>query len=435
MKSFSDVFVVVKRILEEKLTATSFNLFIKPLVVLEDFNDDENKVVLKADGDWAKGMIEKNFLTYLMEGFEEVLGFTVIIEIYADEEEQPKKSGSKLTGEYEFTFENFIVGSTNKFAHAAALAVAQHPSTAYNPLFIYGDSGLGKTHLLNAIKIELKQNNENINIIHVDGEAFTNEIISAIRDNTTALFHNKYRQADVFLVDDIQFLAGKDTTQEEFFHTFNALHSAGKQIVLVSDRPPKEIKSLEDRLRTRFEWGLTADIQPPDFETRCAIIERKAAYLHLEIKRDVVEFIASKVKTNIRQLEGVVKKLFAFNNLDKTPPSLQTAQLAIKDILSEEMPVPATIDKILIEVGRILEVSADDILSNKRDKNISKARQIAIYIVREVCQITLEEVGKNIGNRDHSTVVYSINKVEDQMKIDTHFKNNIEDIIKNVKTL
>ncbi|MEG0021033.1 MAG: DnaA/Hda family protein, partial [Oscillospiraceae bacterium] len=253
MNSFNDVFLAVKGYCKQTVVEASYNLFIDPL---EGKSLVDNTAVLLTNSEWAKGIIEERFITLLQKGFEEILGFTVLIQIDVKQENEVVPTPIN-GGKYAFTFDTFIVGSTNKFAHAAALAVAQNPATAYNPLFIYGDSGLGKTHLLNAISTEIEKNNPTSNIIYVDGETFTNEIITAIRENKTAEFHNKYRQADVLLVDDIQFIAGKESTQEEFFHTFNALHKAGKQIVLVSDRPAKEIKSLEDRLRTRFEWGLT----------------------------------------------------------------------------------------------------------------------------------------------------------------------------------
>ena len=303
MESLNDVFLAVKGFCSERMVQASYNLFIDPLEV-GTMNGDTITVI--APSEWLKGMVEDRFIPMLTEGFEKVLGFTLVVKIVLNDSAKEIKEPIN-GGEYAFTFDTFIVGSSNKFAHAAAAAVAQNPAAAYNPLFIHGDSGLGKTHLLNAIKAEIIKNNPKANIVYVSGEDFTNEIIAAIRENKTSEFQNKYRQADVLLVDDIQFIAGKESTQEEFFHTFNALHNAGRQIVLVSDRPPKEIKSLEERLRNRFEWGLMADIQPPDFETRCAIIKRKSDLLRLDIKPDVVEFIASKVKTNIRQLEGVVK--------------------------------------------------------------------------------------------------------------------------------
>ncbi|MEG2054397.1 MAG: chromosomal replication initiator protein DnaA, partial [Oscillospiraceae bacterium] len=337
-------------------------------------------------------------------------------------------------GSYAFTFENFIVGSTNKFAHAAAQAVAANPSKAYNPLFIYGNSGLGKTHLLNAIRIEIAKNHPEFNIVYVDGEAFTNEIINAIQTNQTNEFHEKYRAADVLLVDDIQFIGGKDSTQEEFFHTFNTLHQNDKQIVLASDRPPKEIKSLEDRLRTRFEWGLTADIQPPDFETRVAIVKRKADLLGLDIFPDVPEYIANNIKNNIRQLEGVVKKMNAYRLLENTEPSMECAQKSIKDILSEIEPMPITIEKIISEVARTFNIPTADVRSRKRTASVSNARKTAMYVVREITGLSTLEIGKEFGGRDHSTVVYALSEMAKDLEIDSRLKETVEDIIKNARS-
>ncbi len=431
MNSFNDVFLAVKEYCKQTVVEASYKLFIEPLEIQ---SLEGNTAIVLTNSEWAKGIIEERFVSLIQKGFEAILGFTIIVKIEVKKEESEETTPIN-GGKYAFTFETFIVGSTNKFAHAAALAVAQNPATAYNPLFIYGDSGLGKTHLLNAIKAEVEKNNPRANIIYIDGETFTNEIITAIRENKTNEFHHKYRQADVLLVDDIQFIAGKESTQEEFFHTFNALYKANKQIVLVSDRPAKEIKSLEDRLRTRFEWGLTADIQPPDFETRCAIIKRKSDLLRLDIKNDAIEFIASKVKTNIRQLEGVVKKLDALKRLENKPPVLINAQIAIKDILNEQLPIPLTIDKIVEEVSRSYSVNPADVKGKKRTQNIAEARKMAMYIVRQVCELSMEDIGKEFGGRDHSTVVYSISNVEQKMEKDSFYRANIEDIIKNVKTL
>ena len=432
MNSYNEVFLAVKEQCKQNIVEASYNLFIEPLVL---DRIEGNTAYILTSSEWSKGIIEERFEPYLRKGFEEILGFTILIKIEVNKEEANEVSTPINGGQYALTFDTFIVGSSNKFAHAAALAVAQHPATAYNPLFIYGDSGLGKTHLLNAIKAEVLKNNPKANVIYVDGETFTNEIVTAIRENKTNEFHNKYRQVDVLLVDDIQFIAGRERTQEEFFHTFNALHNAGKQIVLVSDRPAKEIKSLEDRLRTRFEWGLTADIQAPDFETRCAIIKRKADLLRLDIKNDAIEFIASKVKTNIRQLEGVVKKLDALKRLENKPPVLINAQIAVKDILNEELPVPVTIEKIIEEVSRSYSVSPADVKGKKRTQNIAEARKMAMYIVRQVCELSMEDIGKEFGGRDHSTVVYSISNVEEKMEKDSFYRSNIEDIVKNVKTI
>ena len=430
MNSYAEVFEAVKEHCRVAVVDASFKLFIEPL---ELKCIEENTAIIYANNEWAKNVVEERFSGAIKKGFEKILGFTIIPRFEVKKEDSPTAEPIN-GGHYALTFETFIVGSSNKFAHAAALAVAQNPARAYNPLFIYGESGLGKTHLLKAIQYEIARNKPNAQIIYVDGETFTNEIVNAIKENNTKAFHDKYRQIDVLLVDDIQFIAGRERTQEEFFHTFNALHSAGKQIVLVSDRPAKEIKNLEDRLKTRFEWGLTADIQPPDFETRCAIIKRKSDLLRLDIHNDAVEFIASKVKSNIRQLEGVVKKLDALKRLESKEPNLINAQLAVKDLLDDELPVPMIIEKIMEEVSRSYGTTPADIKGKKRTQNIAEARKMCMYIVRQVCELSMEDIGKEFGGRDHSTVVYSISNVEEKMAKDSFYRGNIEDIIKNVKT-
>ena len=272
-----------------------------------------------------------------------------------------------------------------------------------------------------------------MNIIYIKGDDFTNELIEAIRRGTTIEFHNKYRKSDILLVDDIQFIAGKDSTQEEFFHTFNSLYEAKKQIVLTSDRPPKEIQTLEDRLRTRFEWGLIADIQPPDFETRIAIIKRKAEMLEIDIPNEVCEYIATRLKTNIRQLEGTVKKMKASYLLSDESPSITNAQAAISEILNNDQPPPLTVEKIIEEVGRTFAVSPSDIRSSKRSSNISNARQISMYVIREITQLSMSAIGEEFGGRDHSTVVYAMQQVEKNIKKDPKMKAMIEDIIKNIR--
>ena len=430
MESLNDVYLAVKAYCADKMVRASYNLFIDPL---ELGGMEGDTITILAPSAWLKDVAER-FIPLIEEGFEKILGFTMVVKMEVKDSAKEIKEPIN-GGEYAFTFDTFIVGSSNRFAHAAALAVAQNPAAAYNPLFIHGESGLGKTHLLNAIKAEIQKNNPSSNIVYVSGEDFTNEIIAAIRENKTSDFQNKYRQADVLLVDDIQFIAGKESTQEEFFHTFNALHNAGRQIVLVSDRPPKEIKSLEERLRNRFEWGLMADIQPPDFETRCAIIKRKSDLLRLDIRPDVVEFIAGKVKTNIRQLEGVVKKLDALQRLEGKPPVMANAQAAIKDILNEQMSAPMTIERIIREVCKVFNVSAADVRGKKNTADVSEARQTSMYVIKEVCNMTLKDIGKEFNGRDHSSVAYTMKKVEKKLKENSYYKDQVEDIIKNVKTL
>lgn len=434
MESFHDVFGMVCELCRKEISETAFNLWIKDIEI-DRFED--SVVYLKVRSELKRQIIEEKYLSLLQRSFETVLGFEVQVRILheAQQPAAPKKEKEEdaPTGDYEYTFSTFIVGPSNKFAHAASLAVAANPANAYNPLFIYGDSGLGKTHLLYAIRKEIQQNFPEKKILYSRGEEFTNELINAISSDTTAQFHEKYRQADVLLVDDIQFISGKVQTQEEFFHTFNELHQAGKQIVLTSDRPPKEIKTLEDRLRTRFEWGLLADIQPPEFETRIAIVRRKAQLLDLEMPDDVAEYIANRLKNNIRQLEGTVKKLKAYQMFSDAPPSLLFAQNAVRDILSDNQPTPVTVERIIAEVGRTYGVSPQDIRSAKRSAQISSARQTSMHIVREITQMSMASIGAEFGGKDHATVVYALQQVEKKMKKDMRYKETIEDIIKNIR--
>lgn len=439
MDSFNDVLDAAKEYCKERLVDATYNLYIDGLEAVSF--EGSGKVILAVRNDFICTIVRDRYTPLLKEALAAVLGFEVEVDLVvpaaaAQPDPGPQKPAQRFDpdGRYDFTFENFIKGTSNQFAYAAAQAVASNPSGAYNPLFIYGQSGLGKTHLLTAIQIEIKKNHPDFSIVYVDCEKFTNEIISAIREGSTEQFRMKYRAADVLLVDDIQFIAGKESTQEEFFHTFNTLHNAGKQIVLASDRPAKEIKSLEERLRTRFEWGLTADIQPPDFETRVAIIRRKAELFHLEIPDDVAEFIANHLKNNIRQLEGAVKKLNAYYMLEGIQPVIGVAQNAIKDILNETQPVPVTIEKIIGEVGRTYNVSPAEIRGMRRTANISSARQTAIYVVREITGMSMEDIGKEFGGRDHSTIVYSLKALENNLENDRHLKETVEDIIKNVRT-
>lgn len=438
MESFAELFQYVLEICRGKISDVAFSLWLKDIIPV---HLDESTAYLKVNSEFKMNIVKEKYTSILKAAFTEVLGFEVEVDITCDAPaaETPASSpviapqNNPASGEYAYTFDTFIVGPSNKFAHAASVAVAANPANAYNPLFIYGASGLGKTHLLHAICTDIKKNRSDYNIIYVKGDEFANEMITSIQDKTTPAFREKYRQASVLLVDDIQFIGGKESTQEEFFHTFNTLYESGKQIVLASDRPPKEIKTLEDRLRTRFEWGLLADIQPPDFETRIAIIRRKAQLLDIQIPDDVAEYIANRLKTNIRQLEGAVKKLKAYKLLQGTSPSIVIAQNAIRDILNDNQPVPVTVERIIAEVGRTYGITPQDIRSNKRNANISSARQISMYIVREITQMSMSTIGEEFGGRDHSTVVYAIQQVEKNMKKNLRYKETIEDIIKNIR--
>ncbi len=443
MDSTMEMFELIKDYCRQQMPAGPYSLWIKD-IVCEKF--DHTGAVLAVPTDFRKQIVEAKYFDFLSSAFKEVLGFPVELTIVS--EESARTSVLEPEGilsndvidpsclsvrEYDYTFSTFIVGASNKFAHAASLAVATNPASSYNPLFIYGGSGLGKTHLLNAICAEISQNQPHFNIIYVKGEDFTNELITAIKTERTKNFHDKYRQADVLLVDDIQFISGKEMTQEEFFHTFNTLYEANKQIVLTSDRPPKEIKTLEDRLRTRFESGLIADVQPPDYETRVAILRRKAELLDINLPDDVTEYIANRLKTNIRQLEGTVKKIKAFKLLANSPPSISIAQNAIRDILNDSQPISVTVDRIINEVSRSFEVPVQNIRSMDRTAPVSAARQAAMYIIREVTHLSMSAIGEEFSGRDHSTVVYTINQTIKIMKNNPHFKNTIEDIIKNIR--
>jgi chromosomal replication initiator protein len=351
----------------------------------------------------------------------------------ADGSFRPGGIGSTLPPfNFEYTFENFIVGSSNKFAHAACLAVADRPAQAYNPLFIYGPSGLGKTHLLYAITNELKKKIDNVRVIYIKGEDFTNQLIDSLARQAMNEFRDKYRSCDVLLIDDIQFIAGKTSTQEEFFHTFNALHEAGKQIIMTSDRPPREIKTLEDRLKTRFEWGLIADIQPPDLELRTAIIKKKADQVNVSIPDDVLTFLAENLRSNIRQIEGAIKKLGAKSFLTGRRVTMELARSCISELLGGAEPVTVTVDKIFAAVYRKYNIKKEDIISSRRTKDIANARHIAIYVIRQVTEMSLPNIGK-ILSRDHSTVISSIETIEKRMAQNPAFRAEIEEMVKEIK--
>ncbi|MFR8003341.1 MAG: chromosomal replication initiator protein DnaA [Hydrogeniiclostridium sp.] len=432
MESFSEAWSLVCDYCKGRITEVAFTTWISRIEPVElDFAG--NIAVLQVPNDFHRQTLTRCYTSLLTEALEHIFGMTFSIRFVIPEEVAPKEEVSAPSEDYEYTFDTFIVGPSNKFAHAACMAVATKPATLYNPLFIYGNSGLGKTHLLRAIYNSISQNYPEMTIIYIKGDDFTNEMIDAIRHGTTQDFHERYRKADILLVDDIQFIAGKDSTQEEFFHTFNSLYEAHRQIVLTSDRPAKDIATLEERLLTRFEWGLTADVQPPDFETRIAIIRRKAELLQIDIPDVVCEYIANRVKNNIRQLEGIVKKMKAYYLLNGDMPSINTAQAAISDIMSNEQPTPLTVEKIIEEVARTFGVSGADIRSSKRSSNISKARQMAMYVVREITQLPTASIGEEFGGRDHSTVVYSLQEMEKKINKDSRTRATAEDIIKNIR--
>ena len=435
MENFKDAWNVICDYCSREMTDVAYNTWIKKIEPVGlDF--DKKVAVLLVPNDFHRQTLERCYKILLEKSFKAVFDSDIEIEFTIPSEDNKDDAEVEIMDNgYEYTFDTFIVGNSNKFAHAACLAVAQNPSKAYNPLFLYGNSGLGKTHLLYAIGNEIKKNDSSKSICYVKGEDFTNEHIESLHRANMSEFRQKYRYADVLLVDDVQFIGGKESTQEEFFHTFETLYLAQKQIILTSDRPPKEIKTLDDRLRGRFEMGLIADIQPPDIETRIAIIKRKAEIMDIEIPNDVCEYIAANVKSNIRQLEGTVKKIKAKNNLDGEKPSIKSVQNIIADILNNDTPPEVTVEKITEEVARTFNVSVDDLKNSKnRSAYISGPRQVAIYIINELTTLTQEKIGQEFGGRDHSTVKYAIDTTAKKMKKDSNLRSIVEDIIKNCST-
>ena len=405
-----------------------------------------------------------NFKTVMEEAFSDLLGFDVEVEILCSEDltvEQKLKYGiesyadsspkelqkelddddivktrlknSELASNYQHTFDTFIVGDNNKLAYAACKAVVQEPSTRYNPLYIYSEPGLGKTHLLSAVKSEMEKLHPDMNIIYTTADTFTDDYVSNLRTKSNLeAFKQKYRSCDLLLIDDIQFMANKSETQQELFHTFNSLYNQNKQIIFTSDRPPKELNGIEQRLISRFEQGLLADIAPPEYETRIAIIKRKAELYGMNLPDSIVDFLADKLKTNIRQLEGAITKINALTLVTGSTPTLNMAQQVVRDIQSNHEPIPLTVEKIIAEVGKIYSVTPEDMRSQKRSSQISTARQVAIYVVNRITGLSYSNIGVEFGNRDHSTIVYAINKVKSTIKKDPTFKGMVDDMIKNL---
>lgn len=442
METFNDLWQGVLAYCKERTSDIAFNLWLSPIEIIS-FNGKE--VELQFSNAFKRDTVRNQYSSLINDAFEVICGFPVDVsfccpEDFMTDDEKNQQDLEDFKNET-FTFDNFIVGPSNKFAYTAAKAIAADPGgqiskgnslANYNPLFIYGNSGLGKTHILNAISYEVKRNYPDMKVVYIKSEEFLNEFMTCLANKTTDDFHEKYRNIDVFLVDDIQFIAGKTATEEEFFHTFNSLVDNGKQLVLTSDRPPKEIQSLTDRLRSRFVSGLLADIQTPEFETRCAIIKRKAELLDFVIPDAVIQYIAERIKSNIRQLEGITKKLHAMCTFGNQYPTVGLAQTAIKDILNDVQPLPVTISRIVDEVSRTTGVSVEDIYSSKRTSNISDARKMCFYIIREVTDMSYKTIGKEF-NRDHSTVMYNIDQIAKKIKADPTLNSQVSDIINNIK--
>ncbi len=390
---------------------------------------------------YKKSIVESNFKNFIEIALKDIMGFPIEFELLLSDENgsiivnNPEAiNDSNNSFESSFTFENYIVGSSNRFAHAAAMAVADSEQTInlYNPLLIYGNSGVGKTHLLLAVKNHASKKFPNKKIEYIRGEEFTNNMIKALQDGSIDEFKNRYRNIDIFLMDDIHFIAGKDQTQEEFFNTFNSLYQNNKQIVVTCDRPLKEIKTLEDRIRSRFEGGVMADITPPDFETRVGIINTKAAFLNLTLDENIVYFIAEHIKMNTRQLEGVVKKLQAYVSLQNKNPSISVVQGFIRDIINDTTPEPIKVEEIIFQVSKTFNVSEKDIISKRKTAAVAFARQVAMYIARETTELSYKAIGESFG-KDHATVLYNVQKIEEHLKNNPFDKELVEDIIKNLK--
>ena len=397
----------------------------------------EEHLILHSSSEFRREIIRRRCAEYVQDALKEIFNSDAKLIVFSDEEldayqNKDKKKDHRFN--VEFSFDNFVVGPSNRLAHGAAIAVATRPGSVYNPLFIYGPPGVGKTHLLYAIANGIRENNPEANIVYIKGDEFTNELITAIQSGKNIEFRSKYREADLFLTDDIQFIAGKDSTQEEFFHTFNKLYEEHKQIVMTSDRRPSDMQTLEDRLRTRFEWGLLADIQPPDYETRMAILKNKAIQIGLDLSDDVCHYIANNITNNVRQIEGTVKKIMAYRDLNDMPMNLNNISRAIADMFKTEGNALPTPGLIISQVCKFYNIDEIVLRGSNKSKGTAEARQIAMYLVRKLTNLSLPDIGQEFS-RDHTTVLYAIQKVENNLKNgnDT-LQNNIRDITANINS-
>lgn len=439
ISSLEDIWAFVCEECKKMITQTAFDCFFTDLKPVS-FSGGE--FVISGRDEYACSIIEQNYTEILKTALKAVMGIDIEIKIIAEDEEEKiinaEQFSEGLSFEDFFSFQNFIVGSTNRFAHAASLAVADNPNIIYNPLIIYGPSGVGKTHLMLAIKNHIKKKFPFKKIEYIRSEEFTNQLIKALQDGKLGLgtiddFRNKYRNVDVLLIDDIHFIAGKEQTQEEFFNTFNTLLQSNKQIVVTLDRPPREVKTLDDRIRSRLESGLFADISTPDFETRVGIIKTKSEQMHIEVSENLIYYIAEHIKVNTRQLEGVVKKLQAFISIQNKIPTISIVQGFIRDVINDTQPEPIKIEKIISEVAKTYNVSEEDILSNRRTASLVLARQVAMFISRETTDLSYKAIGESFG-KDHSTVLYNVSKIEEFLKDKPYQKELVDDIIKNLRS-
>jgi len=428
---------------EYDLSDISYNTWVKPLSFHSEKNDMVT-IMIPSDQAHALKYISSKYKSYFQVTISEMMNHTYdisfILEKDADDDMlSAPGAGAIYNINYEnanlnskYRFDTFVVGGNNKFAHSASLAVAESPGVAYNPLYLYGGAGLGKTHLMHSIGHFILDQNPDMKVLYVTSEQFTNEVIESIRSGNAAKmnkFREKYRTVDVLLIDDVQFIIGKESTQEEFFHTFNVLHSAGKQIIISSDKPPKEMETLEERFRSRFEWGLIADIQPPDYETRMAILKKNAENYNKEIPEEIFQYIATNIKSNIRELEGAYNKVIAFSKLNKVEITLDNVEEALKDIISPNEKRQITHKLIISVVAEHFGITAEDIISKRRNSEYVLPRQICMYLCRELTTDSLQTIGKSLGKKDHTTVIHGIDKIAEEIKVNEELKNKI-DIIK-----
>lgn len=432
-------------IIKSELSEVSFNTWIKSC---EPISISNNTIKISVPNSFTQDILDKRYKVLVANSIKAVcskmynIEFIIVSDTSISDTDDIKHHGSQRSKSIivndemsstlnpKYTFDSFVIGNSNRFAHAASLAVAESPAKAYNPLFIYGGVGLGKTHLMHAIGHYILDGNPNARVVYVSSEKFTNELINAIKDDKNEEFRNKYRNVDVLLIDDIQFIAGKERTQEEFFHTFNALHDANKQIILSSDRPPKEIPTLEDRLRSRFEWGLIADIQVPDFETRMAILKKKADVENLNVANEVMGYIATKIKSNIRELEGALIRIIAYSSLTNREVTVDLATEALKDIISKKQGKHITIDSIQDIVASYFNLRIEDLKSQRRTRNVAYPRQIAMYLSRKLTDMSLPKIGEEFGGRDHTTVIHAYEKISGNLKTDDSLQHTVNDLTK-----
>jgi chromosomal replication initiator protein len=445
LEKWNEILQTVKT--EHEMSEVAFNTWIKPLQIYGVENT--TLYILVPSEQVMLSYISKKYYLPLKVAIAEITGTEYEIQFIQPEDtkslnlgknkSQPKTAPQETSGRSNlnpnYTFDTFVVGSNNRFAQSASLAVAESPGEAYNPLYIYGGPGLGKTHLMHSIGHFILEKNPDAKVLYVTSEEFTNEVIESIRSgNASAMnkFREKYRTIDVLMVDDVQFIIGKESTQEEFFHTFNALHSAGKQIILTSDKPPKEMETLEERIRSRFEWGLMADIGAPDYETRMAILRRKVESDDMELGDDILNYIATNIKSNIRELEGALNKLLAYSNLEKTNITMEIATKELQNIITPDKPKEITPQLIIEVVSEHFQISLDQMISKNRSNEIARPRQIAMYLCKTMTDIPLDSIGSLLGGRDHSTIIHGIKKISDEYESNENTKNLIETIKKKI---